>query len=82
MKTKLAVCLALSSLLVGCSYESIRLHERSRCGAMPQSEAQRCYGRTQDTKAEYDAKRRKAADAASQGDEKKPVDERYDKWIP
>ena len=81
MKARITICLSLSVLLVGCSYDSIRMHERSRCGAMPQSQAQACYGRTQDTKAEYDAKRRAIKASARTGDEK-PVDERYDKWIP
>ena len=81
MKARTAVVLVLSGLLMACSYDSIRMHERSRCGAMPQSQAQACYGRTQDTKAEYDAKRRALKNSAKQGEEK-PVDERYDQWIP
>jgi hypothetical protein len=48
---------------------------------MTQSQAQSCYARTQYTKAEYDAKRRALKDAARKGGEK-PVDERYEKWIP
>jgi hypothetical protein len=81
MKARTAICLTLSGLLMACSYDSIRMHERSRCGAMPQSQAQACYGRTQATKAEYDAKRRALRDSAKKGEEK-PVDERYDQWIP
>jgi hypothetical protein len=80
MKTYLAL-LCVSAVLGGCSYDSIRMHERSRCGAMPQSQAQSCYSRTQDTKAEYDTKRRALKDSAKKGGEK-PVDERYEKWIP
>ncbi len=57
------------------------MHERSRCGAMPQSQAQTCYSKTQDTKSEYDAKRRALKDAKKEQDGK-PVDERYEKWIP
>jgi hypothetical protein len=81
MNARLAACLSLSSLLMGCSYDSIRMHERSRCGAMPQSQAQACYGRTQDTKAEYDAKRRPLKNSAKK-DEEKPKDARYEQWIP
>jgi hypothetical protein len=81
MKARTAVCLFLSGLLMACSYDSIRMHERSRCGAMPQSQAQACYGRTQDTKAEYDAKRRALKNSARK-DKEMLVDERYDQWIP
>lgn len=81
MKMQLPTGLVLVSLLAGCTYDSIRMHERGRCGAMPQSQAQTCYSRTQDTKAEYDAKRRALKDSAKKGDEK-PVDERYENWIP
>jgi hypothetical protein len=81
MKMQITACLVSASLLVGCSYNSVRMHERSRCGAMPQSQAQTCYSRTQDTKAEYDSKRRALKDSVKEN-EKKPVDEQYEKWIP
>ncbi len=64
-----------------CTYDGIRMNERQRCVAMPQSQSERCYGRTSMTKEEYDTERRKAA--ASKGDgEKKPVDPRYEAWLP
>jgi hypothetical protein len=81
MKAQLAALLITAGLVSGCSYDSIRMHERSRCGAMPQSQAKTCYSRTQDTKAEYDAKRRALKDS-TKDKEGKPVDERYEKWIP
>lgn len=81
MKIQLAVILVAAGFVTGCSYDSIRMHERSRCGAMPQSQASACYSRTQDTKAEYDAKRR-ALKESSKDKGGKPVDERYEKWIP
>lgn len=81
MKTQLSACLVVVSFLTGCSYDSIRMQERRRCAAMPQSQAQSCYSRTQDTKAEYDSKRRALKDSIKKSEEK-PVDERYEKWIP
>jgi hypothetical protein len=57
------------------------MHERGRCGAMPQSESARCYGRTRDTQAEYEAKRKQLKDSGSKGEDK-PVDPRYQQWIP
>jgi hypothetical protein len=57
------------------------MHERGRCGAMPQSQSQVCYSRTQDTKAEYDVKRQALKESTKKGEDK-PVDVRYDKWIP
>jgi len=81
MRMPVSACLVAASLLVGCSYDGIRMHERSRCAAMPQSQAQACYGRTQDTKAEYDSKLRALKDSANKSEEK-PVDERYENWIP
>jgi hypothetical protein len=68
---------------IACTYDSIRMGERQRCGAMPQSQADRCYSRTSMTKEEYDTERRKAAASKTPGDgEKKPVDPRYEEWIP
>jgi hypothetical protein len=81
MNARISACLMLLGLLTGCTYDSIRMHERSRCGAMPQSQSQACYSRTQDTKAEYDAKRQALKDSAKK-DDGKPADERYEKWIP
>jgi hypothetical protein len=68
-------------LVAGCSYESIRLHERQRCGAMPESQASQCYGRTRDTRPEYEAKRRQL-EQSLKGAEAKPADPRYEDWIP
>lgn len=81
MNLRAPVCLVLSGVLMACSYDGIRMRERSRCGAMPQTQAETCYSRTQDSKAEYDAKRRALKDSTKREDAK-PVDERYDKWIP
>jgi hypothetical protein len=78
---RIACGLALLGFVAGCSYESIRLHERGRCGAMPQSESTRCYSRTQDTQAEYEAKRRKLRESGGKEGER-PVDPRYEQWIP
>lgn len=67
----------------GCSYNGIRMHERQRCGAMPQSSAESCYSRTRMTKEDYDTERRKAAASkSSDGQEKKSVDPRYAEWLP
>ena len=68
-------------LLTACTYDGIRMDERQRCGAMPQSESARCYARTQDTKAEYDAKRSKLKQSL-EGKPDKPTDPRYEQWIP
>ena len=48
---------------------------------MPQSESARCYARTQDTKAEYDAKRSKLKQSL-EGKPDRPTDPRYEQWIP
>jgi hypothetical protein len=55
--------------------------ERRKCGAMPQSEAARCYSRTQDTKSEYDAKREQLKGSV-QKPQTKPTDPRYEQWVP
>jgi hypothetical protein len=68
-------------LLSACSYDSVRLNERQKCGAMPQTEATRCYSRTQDTRAEYNAKRKKVKEAAGKPGNKS-ADPRYEQWIP
>jgi hypothetical protein len=52
----LIVCSAISS---ACTYQGLRMHERSRCTAMPQSQAERCFARTRMTKEEYDTERAK-----------------------
>jgi hypothetical protein len=75
-----AVCAGCLLLAAGCTYESIRMHERSRCGAMPQSQSQQCYSRTQDTQAEYNAKRRKLKESGNS--DKAAPDPRYEQWIP
>jgi hypothetical protein len=48
---------------------------------MPQSESARCYARTQDTKAEYDAKRSKLKQSLESKPDR-PTDPRYEQWIP
>jgi hypothetical protein len=78
---KLMCCLLLGTS--ACTYNGIRMGERQRCGAMPQSEAERCYSRTSMTKSEYDAERKKlAASNSASGEVKKPVDPRYEEWLP
>ena len=83
MNIRYAIAIALLglSLLVACSYEGMRMGERQRCGAMPQSEATRCYSRTQDTKSEYDTKRAQLKNSTQQPSAK-PTDPRYEQWIP
>lgn len=81
MTTHLAFLLAAFAALTGCTYDSVRMRERSRRGAMPQTQAQACYSRTQDTKAEFEAKRRALKESNAKQDTK-PQDERYEKWIP
>lgn len=76
--TKIAAFLLFLS---GCTYESVRMHQRQRCGAMPQSEGSRCYTRTQDTRAEYEAKRAQLKQSLEAGREK-TADPRYEQWIP
>jgi hypothetical protein len=73
-----------AALLCGCTYEGIRMHERSRCAAMPQSQAERCYQRTRMSRGEYDAEREKLrrsmeSDRPRRDEE---LDPRYEKWIP
>jgi hypothetical protein len=71
-------------LIAGCTYNGARMGQRQDCGAMPQSQAQRCFSRTEMTKQEYDAERRKLERSkefeAAPAD--KEVDPRYEKWIP
>lgn len=73
--------LACLQVLAGCTYDGLRSDLRRRCAVMPQSQAEQCYRRTQDTAAEYKAKReqlkRSVEDPTS-----KPVDPRYEEWIP
>ncbi len=73
--------LACVSALTACTYDSVRMHQRQRCGAMPQTEAARCYSRTQDTRAEYDTRRRKLEQSTG-GSKEKLEDPRYESWIP
>ncbi|MCC6633187.1 MAG: hypothetical protein IT482_14075 [Gammaproteobacteria bacterium] len=68
-------------LVAGCSFESIRLHERQRCAAMPQSQASQCYSRTRDTRSEYEAKRRQLEQSLKNPPEK-VVDPRFEEWMP
>jgi hypothetical protein len=84
MKTLRSTAMGLLFLATAaCSYNGIRMSERQKCGAMPQSQSERCYSRTSVTKEEYDTERRKVATSKSSGDgEKKPVDPRYEQWVP
>jgi hypothetical protein len=81
LRMALMTCMVLAT--AACTYDSVRMGERHNCSAMPQSQAERCYSRTSMTKAEYDAERRKLAEAKSSGGEgKQPVDPRYEEWLP
>ena len=75
------IAMTCIQLLAACTYDGIRMDERQRCGAMPQSESARCYARTQDTKAEYDAKRSKLKQSLESKPDR-PTDPRYEQWIP
>ena len=75
------IALTCIQLLAACTYDGMRMGERQRCSAMPQSESARCYARTQDTKAEYDAKRSKLKQSL-EGKPDRPTDLRYEQWIP
>jgi hypothetical protein len=80
----LPAVLASLSLLSACTYDSVRMAERQKCSAMLHAEAQRCYSRTQATHAEYKtAVRKVAADKDEAGAQaQKPVDPRYEQWLP
>jgi len=85
MKRSYITILALSvSLLSGCTYEGLRTQERRDCGAMPQSQAERCFARTSMTKQEYDTEREKLknAEGGPRSEKKAEIDPRYEKWIP
>jgi hypothetical protein len=69
--------------ITACSYDGIRMNERQRCSAVPQSQSERCYNKTRMTKSEYDAERRKATEPTTpDGEKSKPVDSRYEDWVP
>ena len=51
-----SACAPLDEVL----FDSVRNHERQKCGQMPQTEAQRCNERTQD---DYDAYKKKRDEA-------------------
>ena len=80
---RLAAGFACLQALSACSYDGLRMVERGRCAAMPQSLGERCYQRTQDTKAEYDDKRAQLKQSLEKDDAAKaPSDPRYDAWLP
>jgi hypothetical protein len=84
MKTLRMMWMSCTFLAIAaCSYNGIRMNERQRCSAMPQSQSESCYSKTRMTKSEYDTERRKVAESRSPGgEEEKPVDPRYKEWIP
>jgi len=51
-----SACAPLDEIL----FDSVRGHERQKCGQMPQTEAQRCNSRTQDDYESYKKKRNEA----------------------
>lgn len=67
-----------------CTYEGLRMRERQDCGAMPQSQAERCFARTRMTKVEYDTEREKLRQSEDEDRPQKEegVDPRYENWIP
>ncbi len=71
-------------LLSACTYEGLRMQERRECGAMPQSQAERCFARTRMTKVEYDTEREKLRRSEDEGrlQKEEEIDPRYEKWIP
>jgi hypothetical protein len=73
-----------AGLLSGCTYEGMRMQERRDCGAMPQSQADRCFARTAMTKEEYDVEREKVKRTTDRDSNRKSedLDPRYEKWIP
>ncbi len=81
LRMTLMACISLAA--AACSYNGIRMSERHRCSAMPQSQSESCYSKTRMTKSEYDTERRKLADSKSSGEEEERlVDPRYKEWIP
>lgn len=83
MKKKIVFgSLILALALAGCTYDTVRMSERQKCGAMPQSQSATCYRRTEQTKSEYNAQRRELKRASAAAEEPKPDDPRYKEWIP
>lgn len=77
------LCLG-AGLSSGCTYEGLRMQERRDCGAMPQTQAERCFARTEMTEHEYELEREKIKNSGgerSSGD-KVDLDPRYERWIP
>lgn len=73
------------SLLAGCSFEGIRMGERRRCVAMPQSASERCLQRTAMTKAEYDARRvelKRSLEGKDRARREAAPESRYEQWVP
>jgi hypothetical protein len=75
------VAAVLALAVSGCTYDTVRMHERNKCGQMPQSQADACFSRTQMTSSEYDAEREKLKRRAA-APQQKPPDPRYEQWIP
>jgi hypothetical protein len=72
-----------SGLLCACTYEGLRMQERSKCTVLPQSQAERCFARTRMTKEEYDTERAKLKRSEAGGrSQKDEIDPRYEKWLP
>ncbi len=82
MKLRNALLVAGVLLLTACTYDTVRMHEQRNCSGMPQSVATRCYARTADTRAEYEAKRRKLKESLAGSAEKPATDPRYEQWLP
>jgi hypothetical protein len=81
MKAIAPLLLATACLLGACTYDSVRMNERHRCELMPETLAKDCLGRTQDSRKEFEAKRR-ALEESVKKEQKKPADERYERWTP
>jgi hypothetical protein len=83
MNTRIVVAsLTYAVTLAGCTYDTIRMSERQKCGAMPQTQSASCYQRTGQTKAEYTAQRKALKRASVAAEESKPADPRFNEWIP
>jgi hypothetical protein len=73
--------LASACLLTACTYDSVRMNERHRCAEMPETLAKDCFSRTEDSRKEFEAKRRALEESVKKG-ETQPPDARYERWIP
>jgi hypothetical protein len=81
MKAIAPLMLAAACLLAACTYDTVRMNERHRCARMPETLAKDCFSRTEDSRKEFEAKRR-ALEESVKKEDGKPADGRYERWIP